>query len=219
MEGFKITQQLLNNSIIADALMSAQAGGGGGAEGLQGPAGPTGSVGSVGPQGPAGGGGGGGGVQGPEGPQGPEGSGGGGGTPEEYDPAAEVFGGAFDPETSEILSQVGKIVSLGGEGGVKMAFGNISVSTTNDPPVPYSGNVKITLPSEFFSEITSIVATVSGQGDGFAYAVRNEQIVTIWKSPTDSLADGEVVFQVRVNGVSADPGDIVSTISFNIIGI
>ena len=77
MEGFKITQQLLNNSIIADALMSAQAGGGGGAEGLQGPAGPTGSVGSVGPQGPAGGGGGGGGVQGPEGPQGPAGGAGG----------------------------------------------------------------------------------------------------------------------------------------------
>ena len=66
MATYKITQQLYNNSVLAEAVLDAQAGGGGGgggagAQGPVGPAGPAGPAGAAGAAGP----------QGPEGPQGP----------------------------------------------------------------------------------------------------------------------------------------------------
>ena len=66
MATYKITQQLFNNSVLAEAVLDAQAGGGGGgggagAQGPAGPAGPAGAAGAAGPQGP----------EGPEGPAGP----------------------------------------------------------------------------------------------------------------------------------------------------
>ena len=70
---FRITQELLNSSVISQALLSAQtSGGGGGTNGTQGPTGPAGSVGPVGPAGSPGADGADG-AEGPQGPVGPEG--------------------------------------------------------------------------------------------------------------------------------------------------
>lgn len=225
MSSFRITQQLQNNSVFADALLSAQTSGGGGGDGATGPqgpigpAGPAGSAGPTGPAGPAGGPQGPAGPDGPEGPVGPEGPegptgpAGGEAIVLEFEPSASIVdGGTFNA----ILAQSG-YYSVSGP--LKMAWGSVTV-TTNDTN-EFNGNVSITLPAEVFTSVQSIQATVSGNGNPtdplpFPYAIRNEQFASVFQDLAD-ITD-TVTFQISSFTIAGRPSPVQSTLSFLIIG-
>ena len=215
MSSFKITQQLLNNSVIADALLAAQTssgGGGGGGSGTQGPTGPAGAPGAPGAIGP----------EGPEGPDGPVGPAGAIGPIGPQGPAGATTVDNFIPSATTgtgslfiVRSQTGHYTSFGT---LKMAWGTVRVENTSTVTAPFNFNVTITLPSGFFGAgaIQNIQATVSGKDDT-SYGVTNEQFVAVQQPPNAVLTT--VTFQIAVNALAPVVGNEFSVLNFFIVGL
>lgn len=183
---FRITQELLNNSVISQAVLSAQtSGGGGGGDGATGPQGPAGvagptgpSGGPTGPAGPAGPAG----PEGPVGPQGPEGGGGGGGASVVINEDATNVGAVplfSDAEGSVIngLPNFGflpvegfapdlpagiEIAGSGAQfyymqlGNVKIAHGFVQTSKSGGSPQS-SVLITLPLPEGFFTQVQNVI--------------------------------------------------------------